>query len=251
MNREEALAKLQALRKSVWSITQTGRYFDPLYVLDLFDRYAIIRDELREAEPSLFHDLPMRDRPRSSGTGEFEGRGYIHLDLLLVLMRDIDYVVEVLSHAPTAPPVRLSREGVFFPGEYFGAVQRIGEILAQAKWRIVIIDGYANEKVLDLLSGKAKGLEAHILMRPDQVTPSLKVKAQAFNKQYGGLEIRASTTFHDRFVIIDDTDFYHFGASLKDAGHRGFMFSRIEEPTAINALRVALAGEWAKAVVVV
>jgi hypothetical protein len=51
-------------------------------------------------------------------------------------------------------------------------------------------------------------------------------------------------------VIVDDQEFYHFGGSIKDVGHRGFMFSRIEEPVVIEALRNKFAQEWAGAAVV-
>ena len=55
----------------------------------------------------------------------------------------------------------------------------------------------------------------------------------------------------DRFVIVDDREFYHFGASIKDLGHRGFMFSRIEEPDVVSALRTKLVQEWASGKIVV
>lgn len=80
-----------------------------------------------------------------------------------------------------------------------------------------------------------------------KVSPVLKTKAAEFNKQYGGLYIRTSKEFHDRFVIIDNTDFYHFGASIKDLGNKGFMFSRIEEPEIIKNLSSKLSQEWEKA----
>jgi hypothetical protein len=75
----------------------------------------------------------------------------------------------------------------------------------------------------------------------------LKTAAEAFNRQYGGLETRMSRAFHDRFVFVDETDFYHFGASLKDLGNRGCMFSRIEEQDVIDALQSKWTQEWAKA----
>ncbi len=79
--------------------------------------------------------------------------------------------------------------------------------------------------------------------------PALMPVAHAFQKEHGGLELRTSKAFHDRFVIIDDADLYHFGASLKDMGTRGFKFSRIEEPDVIDRIRTKFATEWAKAAV--
>ena len=34
---------------------------------------------------------------------------------------------------------------------------------------------------------------------------------------------------HDRFLIIDKTEIYHIGASLKDLGKKCFGFTRLEE----------------------
>jgi len=106
----------------------------------------------------------------------------------------------------------------------------------------VLIDGYISEDVLDLLTSKAEGALVRILT--GRVEPALKVHAEAFNKQYGGLSLRASRAFHDRFVIVDDSLFYHFGASIKDLGGRGFMFSRIEEPMVIESLHEKFSSAW-------
>jgi hypothetical protein len=71
--------------------------------------------------------------------------------------------------------------------------------------------------------------------------------AKGFKTQYGGLDVLRSTAFHDRFVFVDGTTCYHFGASLKDLGKKGFMFSRIEEPSVLAAIRKQFEDEWAKA----
>ncbi|MDE3034392.1 MAG: hypothetical protein KGJ14_00345, partial [Nitrospirota bacterium] len=79
------------------------------------------------------------------------------------------------------------------------------------------------------------------------ISDSFRTLAIAFNKPYGMLSVRTSDVFHDRFVIIDDRDFYHFGASIKDLGRRGFMFSRIEETLVVDELRKQWTNEWKKA----
>ncbi len=102
---------------------------------------------------------------------------------------------------------------------------------------------------MNLLTSKKSGVDIKILTYQTAVTPALKTAANAFNQQYGNLSIRTSKAFHDRFVIVDDRDFYHFGASIKDVGHRGFMFSHLEEPEVMNALRKKFAQEWSAATV--
>ena len=145
------------------------------------------------------------------------------------------------------PNIRMTSEGVYFAGQYFDALQLVREILSQANKSIFLIDGYISEAVLNLLTSKKAGVTVNILTKA--ISPALKTAANAFNKQYGNLSIRTSAAFHDRFLIIDDNAYYHFGASIKDLGSRGFMFSRIEEQTVIDALRGELTQEWAKATV--
>jgi hypothetical protein len=255
MERNEIIAKLTALCKFLESCLKNpmSRYFDPQSTQDLFERFIPIRDKLRTLYPSLFEDLPLREVPKSSGTTDYDGRGYIerhHFDLLL---KDIKYCLDILFAQPTVdiPSMTISREGVFFAGQYFDALQKIVVILEHADTKIDIIDGYVSSDVLNLLTRKKSSVTVNILTKSVSVDPALEMAASAFNKQYGGLIIRTSSAFHDRFVIIDNKDFYHFGASIKDVGKRGFMFSRIEEEHVIKAIQKKLSEEWNQATVAI
>jgi hypothetical protein len=59
---------------------------------------------------------------------------------------------------------------------------------------------------------------------------------EKFNEQYGKLEMKMSNDFHDRFLIIDQNELYHIGASLKDLGKKCFAFSVIEEKNLLKNL---------------
>lgn len=245
------IAKLKALRDSVSFCLYTyhngvTQYFDPKTTEDLFLRYNSLSDVLKSKNPSYFEDLPVRNF-KSSGTTDYEGRGYFTRNSLEVLLMDIDYCLRILSELTTVdiPSMKVTREGLFFSGQYFDAIQRVGELLSNAQQSIIIIDGYIDQKVLDLMTVKKANVDVKILTK--DVTPALRTAAVAFKKQYGGLSIRRSLVFHDRFIIVDDTDFYHFGASIKDLGNRGFMFSRIEEPEIVKSLLANFAQEWGKA----
>jgi hypothetical protein len=141
----------------------------------------------------------------------------------------------------------VNREGVFFKGQYFDALYKIGEIFSQAKSSIVLIDGYIDDQVLHVLSGKASGTSIQILTFSKSCTPTFLTFANAFKKQHTKLEIRTSSAFHDRFILIDQTDLYHIGASIKDAGHKGFMFSRIEEAFIKTSFIKQWTSEWSTA----
>jgi hypothetical protein len=141
---------------------------------------------------------------------------------------------------------RATSEGIFFAGQQFDALKLVADLLSQARNTITIIDGYIGEQLLDLLTTKPPAVDVKILTKARSASAALVAKAAAFNRQYGNLSVRTSEAFHDRFLILDDHDFYHFGASMDQRlGRRGFMFSRVEEPDVVNALRAKLAQEWA------
>ena len=123
------------------------------------------------------------------------------------------------------------------------------ELVASAKKRLSLVDGYVNADTLSLLSGRNASVHVEILTK--DAPPKLIVAAQAFMKQFGSLGIRTSHAFHDRFLLLDDADVYHFGASIKDLGHRGFMFSRVEEPDVIAAILAKYEKEWKGAVAII
>ncbi len=63
----------------------------------------------------------------------------------------------------------------------------------------------------------------------DKMTEQLRLDLEKHNSQYPPIEIRVKKHFHDRFLIIDEKQLYHLGASLKDLGKRWFAFSRMDE----------------------
>jgi hypothetical protein len=54
------------------------------------------------------------------------------------------------------------------------------------------------------------------------------------NAQYPSIEIKKFDLSHDRFLIIDEKEIYHFGASLKDLGKKWFAVSKMD----INSLEI-------------
>lgn len=253
MEKFEAVAKLTALHKAVTKVLEDprGRFFDPDFVLEFFSRWQPIRDALRKEYPILLNDLKVRDTPTSSKTSDFEGRGYIERKSIQHIFDDIQYVLDVLANLPSesVPSLKVTKEGIFFAGQYFDAIHKVGTLVEQTKKTIVLIDGYISQDTLDILSGKHSAVQVSILTK--DVSPQVRIAANAFQKQFGSLEIKESRAFHDRFLIVDDVDFYHFGASIKDIGHRGFMFSLIEEPEIVDALRTKFLKEWSMAKVVI
>ena len=56
----------------------------------------------------------------------------------------------------------------------------------------------------------------------------MKLDIKKFNEQYEAIIIKEFSDSHDRFLIIDNKEVYHFGASLKDLGKKWFGFSKMD-----------------------
>jgi hypothetical protein len=152
---------------------------------------------------------------------------------------------EVVCTKVTQAGMSQKKEGLFYEGQYYDAQRVIKTIFSDADQKIILIDNYVDDIVLDLLTVKKPKVEVNILGKT--IKPSFKASAITFSKQYGNLSIRTSKSFHDRFLIIDEKKYYHFGASIKDLGNLTFMFSLIEEESVVNSLKAKLSQEWAVA----
>jgi hypothetical protein len=119
------------------------------------------------------------------------------------------------------------KQGIFFNGQIFDAYKFVSGLVRKAKKSIILIDNYIDETVLDLFSKKRKKVKVTILT--GRITRALRRDVEKFNAQYPTLELKEFTLSHDRFLIIDDKDVYHFGASLKDLGKKWFAFSKMDK----------------------
>ena len=129
------------------------------------------------------------------------------------------------------PPV----EGVFYDGQIFDAYKFATDLIRSAKKSILLIDNYVDESVLLMLSKRNAGVKADIYTQT--VSRQLQLDLQKHNGQYPPIGVHTYKKCHDRFLIIDGTDVWHIGASLKDLGKKMFAFSRLDIlTTAITAL---------------
>ena len=121
----------------------------------------------------------------------------------------------------------LPTQGVFFDGQIFDAYELMAKIIRSAKKEIILIDNYIDESVLIHLSKRAANVEAIIYTQ--KITPQLQLDLAKHNEQYPTIEIKILKMAHDRFLILDQKELYHIGASLKDLGKKWFAFSKLNE----------------------
>lgn len=112
-------------------------------------------------------------------------------------------------------------------GQIYDSYSLIIDIIKIAKTKILIIDNYIDDSILKMLSKKDKGVEVIILT--SQNCNLNKLDVSKFNKQYSSLKLSYTNKFHDRFILIDNKELYHCGASIKDLGKKCFAISKIED----------------------
>lgn len=136
-----------------------------------------------------------------------------------------DQKIEVLLNTSLPP-----NQGIFYDGQLFDAHVFVSKIIKTAKKSIVLYDNYVDETVLIQLSKREKGVR--VLIYTKDITKQLKLDLERFNTQYEAVEVKKFAKSHDRFLIIDETEVYHIGASLKDLGKKWFAFSKLNiDPT--------------------
>ena len=129
----------------------------------------------------------------------------------------------------------IPNQGVFFEGQVFDAYELTSRIIRSAKKSIVLIDNYIDETTLTHLTKKNKGVKVVLYTKNIQKQLTLDVKKA--DEQYGNFEVKSFSKSHDRFLIIDDTEIYHLGASLKDLGKKWFAFSKMDKNSVENILK--------------
>jgi len=128
----------------------------------------------------------------------------------------------------------IPNQGVFFDGQVFDAYELASRIIRSAKKNIVLIDNYIDESTLTHLAKKNKLVK--VLLLSKTINKQLALDVKKANEQYGDFEIQEFNKSHDRFLIIDGSEVFHLGASLKDLGKKWFAFSQLNKNSVENIL---------------
>jgi hypothetical protein len=118
-------------------------------------------------------------------------------------------------------------KGIFFNGQIFDAYKFVSDLVRSAKKSIILIDNYVDDSVLTLFSKRNKNVKVTIFTK--EISKQLYLDLKKYNSQYFPVVIKEFKHAHDRFMVIDDKEVYHIGASLKDLGKKWFAFSKFDK----------------------
>lgn len=120
----------------------------------------------------------------------------------------------------------LPNQGIFYDGQIFDAYVFVADMIKKAKSSVILIDNYVDESVLTLLSKRDKKVTTTIYTQT--ISKQLRLDIKKHNSQYPEISVVEFKDAHDRFLIIDQKELFHFGASLKDLGKKWFAFSKMD-----------------------
>ncbi|MFH1275917.1 MAG: ORF6N domain-containing protein [Candidatus Woesearchaeota archaeon] len=119
------------------------------------------------------------------------------------------------------------KKGIFFDGQIFDAYKFVSDLVKSAENSIILIDNFVDESVLILFSKRQRNV--NVIIHTKNLTEQLKLDLKKYNSQYDLIKIEEFDKAHDRFIIIDNKEVYHLGASLKDLGKKWFAFSKFDK----------------------
>ena len=126
-------------------------------------------------------------------------------------------------------------DGIFFDGQVYDSYSLLLDIFNTANNNITIIDNYIDKKLLDIL----RNIDKDILIITNKYNNEDFIK---YKSQYNNITLKINNNIHDRFIIIDNKDLYHIGASLKDLGKKCFGINKIENKDWLNNLLTFIGG---------
>ena len=118
------------------------------------------------------------------------------------------------------------KQHIFYDGQIFDAYLFVSDIIKSAKSSIKLIDNYIDESTLVLFTKRDEKVDMKIYTKT--ISKQLKLDLEKHNAQYPKIDIEIFDLSHDRFLIIDEKEIYHFGASLKDLGKKWFAVSKMD-----------------------
>lgn len=213
--KEKELVKDSVVKKSLTTASDGKKYQTNFYNLDVIIsvgyRVKSVRGtQFRIWANSILKEYLLKGYSINQRLSELEKTVALHSE-------KIDFFVRT-----SLPPV----EGIFFDGQIFDAYKFATDLIRSARKSLLLIDNYVDESVLLMMSKRNPGVSATIYTQ--KITPQLQLDLDKHNDQYPPINIRTYRNSHDRFLMVDDKEVYHIGASLKDLGKKMFAFSKLE-----------------------
>ena len=168
-----------------------------------------------------------------------EGRTLITKDNYLNLVNRVDSLNKRVDTIESAEKHRFVEDVLLLDNQMFDAIVLITKMIETAQTSIVLIDPYVDTVSLSFFKNKSKDLKLAVVTSSRANIGRREVAS--FNERYGSLEIKIDDKYHDRYLIIDNELFYHFGCSINYIGKRLSQITLIKDKDIVDTLKKRLA----------
>ncbi len=128
-------------------------------------------------------------------------------------------------------------------GSQHNAYVQIRGIVQAATTELIIVDTYVDETLWSLLTNVSNSVTLRVLTM--KAKGDFALEAKHFIAQHRGqLEVRLTSDYHDRFIVVDRMTVWHLGASIKDAGKKAFALTQFERPSIRNSVIADIQATW-------
>lgn len=141
-------------------------------------------------------------------------------DKLVEHSQKFDQLFKALEHE------ELPKKGIFYNGQVFDAYTFLADLIRKADKSLILIDNYIDDSVFTLFTKRKKNVDFTCYTKT--INKSLRLDLKKHNEQYTPIQLKQLNESHDRFLIIDEKELYHIGASIKDLGKKWFAFSKMD-----------------------
>ena len=136
-----------------------------------------------------------------------------------------DKKIKLLQESFNKLSEKKKKSEIYFKGQIYDAYSKIIDIFNESKGQLVIIDAYADKKILDII----KDLKNDVIIITKKNNLLSKESIENYNEQYSNLKVIYDNTFHDRYFIIDNQKVYHCGTSINRIGYKTFSINLIDD----------------------
>ena len=163
---------------------------------------------------------------------QYMGKNEYRLSNLETKIIDNENNIKQLQEAFSKFEEKRKDNEIYFNGQIFDAYYKVCEIFKSAREKLIIIDSYADNTILDII--KRLNIKVSIITKTNGLLT--KQDITKYNMQYHNLKIIYDETFHDRYFILDNHLVYHCGTSVNRIGYKTFGINLISDNYVCNLL---------------
>ena len=142
----------------------------------------------------------------------------------------IEYINDNIKSLKESFEEKKKTNEIYYNGQIYDAYSKIISIFKSAKKRLIIIDSYADNELLNII--KKLNIDVILITTQKYIKQDIIYK---YNLQYNNLKVIYNNTFHDRYFVVDN-DIYHCGTSINRIGYKTFSITILSDKDVCNSL---------------